>query len=183
MAIDSVAPVREIDDFDEVVRQHRGRITRYLMACLRDQDAAESMTQECLWRAYKARASFRGDCQMSTWLLRIAVNLVRDHARLGKVKFWKAAQVSSTDVAELWESIPDRQSSPEATVLARDQLKRVWAAVDDLSEKQRTVFVLRFVEEMELFEIATATGMNESTVKSHLYRALAVVRQRSGGRP
>ncbi len=99
------------------------------------------------------------------------------------MKFWKTAQVSSTDVAELWESIPDRQSSPEATVLARDQLRQVWAAVEDLSEKQRTVFVLRFVEEMELFEIAKTTGMNESTVKSHLYRALAIVRQRTGGRP
>jgi RNA polymerase sigma-70 factor (ECF subfamily) len=53
--------------------------------------------------------------------------------------------------------------------------------VDSLTEKQRTVFVLRFVEELELAEIAETTGMKESTVKSHLYRALGIVRERIGG--
>jgi RNA polymerase sigma-70 factor, ECF subfamily len=183
MTMEVEDPARTLDDFEGVVRLHRSRITRYLMACLRDEDAAETLTQECLWRAYRGRASFRGDCQVSTWLLRIAVNLVRDHARVRKIKFWKAAQVSSAEVAEVWESIPDRASSPEARVVARDQLKQVWAAVDGLTEKQRSVFVLRFVEEMELFEIAETTGMKESTVKSHLYRALAIVRGRIGGKP
>jgi RNA polymerase sigma-70 factor (ECF subfamily) len=100
-----------------------------------------------------------------------------------KIKFWKSAQVSSTEVAEVWDSIPDRTSSPEDRVVANDQLKRVWTAVEELTDKQKTVFVLRFVEDLDLAEIATATGMNESTVKSHLYRALAVVRKRIGGRP
>jgi RNA polymerase sigma-70 factor (ECF subfamily) len=56
----------------------------------------------------------------------------------------------------------------------------VWRALKDLSAHQRTVFVLRFVEEMELEEIATTIGMNLSTVKSHLYRALAAIRERLG---
>lgn len=176
-------PSRALDDFDEVVRLHRRRITRYLMACLRDEDAAETLTQECLWRAYRGRASFRGDCQVSTWLLRIAVNLVRDHTRVQKIKFWKSAQISSSDVADVWDSIPDQASSPEERVVAGDQLRHVWKAVEQLTDKQKTVFVLRFVEDMELGEIAAATGMNESTVKSHLYRALGVVRKRIGGKP
>jgi RNA polymerase sigma-70 factor (ECF subfamily) len=50
-----------------------------------------------------------------------------------------------------------------------------------LSGQQRTVFLLRFVEELELSEIAETTGMNTSTVKSHLYRALRIVRERAGG--
>jgi len=56
----------------------------------------------------------------------------------------------------------------------------VWKAVSRLPEKQRSVFVLRFVEEMELKEIAELTGMNPSTVKTHLYRALAAVRETVG---
>jgi RNA polymerase sigma-70 factor (ECF subfamily) len=60
-------------------------------------------------------------------------------------------------------------------------VKEVWRAVEELSRQQRTVFLLRFVEEMELAEIAETTGMNTSTVKSHLYRALRVVRDRVGG--
>jgi len=57
-------------------------------------------------------------------------------------------------------------------------LKSVWAAVEKLSRMQREVFLLRFVEEMELREIAELMGMKESTVKSHLYRALNTVRSR-----
>jgi RNA polymerase sigma-70 factor (ECF subfamily) len=54
----------------------------------------------------------------------------------------------------------------------------IWKTVDELSPRQRSVFLLRFVEEMELPEIAAATGIPLSTVKSHLYRALATVRSR-----
>jgi RNA polymerase sigma-70 factor (ECF subfamily) len=54
----------------------------------------------------------------------------------------------------------------------------IWQTVTKLSERQRSVFLLRFVDEMELPEIATATGLPLSTVKSHLYRALAAIRAR-----
>ncbi len=52
----------------------------------------------------------------------------------------------------------------------------------DLSERQRTVFLLRYVEEQELSEIARATGLSEGTVKAHLSRALAKVRAELGGK-
>ena len=54
---------------------------------------------------------------------------------------------------------------------------KVWDAVDALPDKQRSVFVLRFVEEMELPEIATAMGLHVGTIKSHLHRGLAAVRK------
>jgi RNA polymerase sigma-70 factor, ECF subfamily len=78
--------------------------------------------------------------------------------------------------------IPDGRSSPEAELIARTQVAHLWNAVNELPAKQRNVFVLRFVEEMELKEIAELTGMNPSTVKTHLYRALAAVRENMGGR-
>ena len=61
-------------------------------------------------------------------------------------------------------------------MLRREKLRRVWATVDGLPGKQRTVFLLRFMEEMQVSEIAEATGLNLSTVKSLLYRALRTVR-------
>ena len=70
---------QELDDFDTLVRQHRSRIFRYILASLRDYDAAETLTQDCFVRAYRARASFRGDSSAGTWLMQIAVNLVRSH--------------------------------------------------------------------------------------------------------
>ena len=65
---------------------------------------------------------------------------------------------------------------------AREQVAQVWKVVGRMSERQRTVFLLRYVDEQELSEIARATGLNEGTVKAHLSRALAKVRTELRGK-
>jgi RNA polymerase sigma-70 factor, ECF subfamily len=174
--------VLELADFDEVVRVYRPRILRFLLSSLTDRDAAETLTQECFLKAWNARHQFRGDSSLSTWLTRIAVNLMRDHLRSRSLRFWQKTRGTALDVMDISDWIPDGRSSPESTALARDQVTAMWKAVDELSAQQRSVFVLRFVEEMELEEIAGTIGMNLSTVKSHLYRALAILRERLGGK-
>jgi len=172
--------ILELADFDEVVRVYRPRILRFLLSSLTDRDAAEALTQECFMKAWSARHQFRGDSSLSTWLTRIAVNLMRDHLRSRSLRFWQKTRGAALDVMDISDWIPDGRSSPESITVARDRVAAVWSAVKELSAHQRTVFVLRFVEEMELEEIASTIGMNLSTVKSHLYRALAVIRERMG---
>lgn len=175
--------VLELADFDEVVRVYRPRILRFLLSSLTDRDAAETLTQECFLRAWNARSQFRGESSLSTWLTRIAVNLMRDHLRSRSLRFWQKTRGDSLDVMDISDWVPDGRSSPEDITLARSRVAEVWKAVGELSAHQRSVFVLRFVEEMELEEIAETMKMNLSTVKSHLYRALAVLRERMGGKP
>jgi RNA polymerase sigma-70 factor (ECF subfamily) len=170
----------ELADFDEVVRVYRPRILRFLLSSLADRDAAESLTQECFMKAWSARHQFRGDSSLSTWLTRIAVNLMRDHLRSRSLRFWQKTRGSALDVMDISDWVPDGRSTPEGLAVARQRVAGVWQAVEKLSAQQRTVFVLRFVEEMELDEIASAIGMNLSTVKSHLYRALGIIRERMG---
>ncbi|HEV2688741.1 MAG TPA: sigma-70 family RNA polymerase sigma factor [Bryobacteraceae bacterium] len=172
----------ELEDFDTVVRLHRARVFRFALASLRDRDAAETVTQDCFMRAYHARDRFRGDASLTTWLMQIAVNLVRDHARNRRLQFWKRTQASAVDLESASERILDRDSSPEARALANEQLRAVWSATERLPDRQRTVFLLRFVEDMDILEIAAATGMKEGTVKVHLFRALQAVRERIGSR-
>jgi RNA polymerase sigma-70 factor (ECF subfamily) len=173
--------VLELADFDEVVRVYQPRILRFLLSSLTDRDVAETLTQEAFLKAWAARQQFRGESSLSTWLTRIAVNLMRDHLRSRSLRFWQKTRGVSLDVMDISDWIPDGRSSPESQTVARNQVATVWQAVDKLSTKQRTVFVLRFVEEMELEEIAGVLRMNLSTVKSHLYRALGVIRERMGG--
>lgn len=172
--------VLELTDFDEVVRVYRPRILRFLLSSLTDRDAAETLTQECFLKAWNARAQFRGDSSLSTWLTRIAVNLMRDHLRSRSLRFWQKTRGAALDVMDISDWVPDGRSTPEGLAVARQRVAGVWQAVEKLSAQQRTVFVLRFVEEMELDEIASAIGMNLSTVKSHLYRALGIIRERMG---
>ena len=107
----------------------------------------------------------------------IAANLVRDTTRTRRFQFWRRATTISSD--DLLNTVSS-ETSPETATLRRDQLCAIWKATDRLSEKQRSVFLLRFVEDMELLEIAEVLNMTEGTVKKHLFRALHAVRQRMG---
>jgi RNA polymerase sigma-70 factor, ECF subfamily len=169
------------EDFDELVRRNQKRIFRLLMALLRDDEAADTLTQECFLRAYKKRDSFRGDSSVDTWLYRIAINLARDHYRNRRQGFWKKLFERSRedeDQQPLLDSLADQRSSAEVTLLAQEEVNKVWQTVQRLSPNQREVFVLRFAEDMGLDEIAVTLDMEVGTVKSHLSRALSAVRKR-----
>jgi RNA polymerase sigma-70 factor, ECF subfamily len=168
-------PQDELQDFDAIVRKHRPRVFRFLLASVRDRDAAENLTQDCFIRAYRAREQFRGDSSVGTWLMHIAANLVRTREGRG-LKFWRRSVRGGADLGDLSDWMPDQQKSPEALALAKEQVNAVWRAATRLSERQRTVFLLRFVEDMDLLEIAAVTGMKEGTVKTHLFRAMQSVR-------
>ena len=170
----------ELEDFEGVVRLYWIKVFRFALASLRDWDAAETLAQDCFYKAYRARGSFRGEASVSTWLMQIAVNLVRDRARDGRFQFWRRASRSSVDVGTAGRWLSDRGASPELHAQAKQQVEAVWNATRVLPERQRTVFLLRFVEEMDLLEIAAATGLKEGTVKVHLFRALQAIRERVG---
>jgi RNA polymerase sigma-70 factor (ECF subfamily) len=180
LSIPADARATPLDDLAAIVALYRPRVFRFLLVTLRDRDAAETLTQETFLRAWSSRAGFRADCSIATWLIRIALNLARDHTRTGRFRFWKTISTTAVDVSEVAASVPDRQGSAESQLIAREQVARIWETVAVLSARQRTVFLLRFVEEMDIPEIATVTGLPVGTVKSHLYRALAVVRSEHG---
>ena len=167
-----------LDDIDSIVAMYEQRIFRFHLVSVRDRDVAQSLTQDTFLRAWNARASFRGDCAISTWLMRIALNLVRDHTRTDRFRFWKRVSETAVDVSDISSHVPHRDSSLESRLIANEQLTLVWESVAQLSERQRNVFLLRFLDELELSEIANITGLPVSTVKTHLYRALASIRAR-----
>jgi len=163
-------------EFARIVESHRPQIFRFLLASLRDVDLAETLTQECFLKAHRNWSHFRGDSSAMTWLMRIAINLQKDHWRNRRIQFWRQTRTNAVDLDEASEWLPSGERSAEQQLLAREQVAQVWRAVKGLSERQRTVFLLRYVEERELSEIAAATGLSEGTVKAHLSRALGRVR-------
>lgn len=176
------APAANTADFAEAAALYRPQIFRFLLASLRDPDTAETITQECLLKAHRNWSSFRGESSILTWLLRIAINLQKDHWRSRRFQFWRQTTTNAVDSDDAAQWLPSGESSPEAQVMARDQVKQVWQAVKGLSERQRTVFMLRHIEEMEIQEIANTVGLSEGTVKAHLSRAVARVRTQLGGK-
>jgi RNA polymerase sigma-70 factor, ECF subfamily len=175
-------PISELDDIDELVRTHRARLLRFVTYATGDSDLAETVAQDTLLRAYNGRATFRGDCSVNTWLTGIALNLLRDHQRTGKFKFWKKIRTTSVDVQEMASFIPSGVSSPEDQLLAREKVKHLKEIIQTLSPKQRTVFLLKFSEELPVTDISEILGMPVATVRTHLHRALCAVRTRLGAK-
>ena len=172
----------ELNDINALDRVYRPRLLRFVAYSTGDQDLAETIVQDCLLKAYNARDSFRGDCSVNTWLTHIATNLVRDHQRTRKFQFWRKAAKTAPDLTEMASLLPSRESSPESQILAHERAQMVSAALESLSQKQRTVFLMRFIEEMDPQEISAATGMQINTVKTHLHRAVKAIRLKLGGR-
>jgi RNA polymerase sigma-70 factor (ECF subfamily) len=171
----------ELDDIDALVRTYRARLLRFVAFSIGDADLAESITQDCFLKAYNGRANFRGDCSVNTWLTSIAMNLIRDQQRLQKFRFWRQARATAIDITDAASFLPSHETSPETRILAKEKAREVQAALEHLSPNQRTVFLMRFIEEMDLGEIAAATRMPINTVKTHLHRALKSVRAQVGG--
>jgi len=171
------SPASEIQNFDRVMQIYWPRVLRFIMASVRDRETAENLTQDCFWSAYRHRTSFRGDSTLNTWLMHIAVNAVRKHLRNRRLQFWKHLQSSAIDPSAICEILPDRAISPEAKAVIEEQVRAVWLATESLSDRQRTVFLLRFMEEMNPIEIAQTTGLSESAVNVHLFRAVRAVRK------
>jgi len=174
--------ITELDDIDLLVKNYRARLLRFVTFSTGDPDLAETITQDCLLKAWNARQSFRGDSSVNTWLTSIAVNLIRDHQRTQKFKFWKQAKATAVDVTDVASFIASDHSTQEAQLIAKQQVARLSGIINGLSSNQRTVFLMKFADEMDLGDIAQSMNMPINTVKTHLHRALKAVRSQLGAR-
>jgi len=166
-------------DFDQIVRQHQRRIYRVLFGLVRDQDMADNLTQECFLRAYRKWHTFRGEARVEVWLIRIAVNLARDHGRNRRWQFWRTLtqqQPAPSSTPEPYEAA-DPSPTADRSLLACEQLAMVRSILLELPHRQRSAFTLRFFEEMTLEEVAQSMGLELGTVKAHLFRAVSKVRK------
>jgi RNA polymerase sigma-70 factor (ECF subfamily) len=168
------------EEFEQIVRAHQRRVFQVVLSLVRDRDLADNLTQDCFLRAFQKRSTFRGEASVDSWLITIAINLVRDHARNRRMAFWRNIfpGVTASETESVTIDVPDPSPSAERVLLAREQLKSVDCALIAISPQQRLVFSLRFFEEMTLEQIAATLQLEVGTVKAHLFRAVSAVRKK-----
>jgi RNA polymerase sigma-70 factor, ECF subfamily len=177
-----VKAISELDDIDSLVAVYWAKVLRFVTFSVNDTDLAQSITQDCFLKAYNSRASFRGDCSISTWLISIANNLIRDHMRRKKLQFWRKTQATALDVTEMASFLPSGEVSAENRLLAKERTEQVKTALENLSVNQRRVFLMKFFEGMDIPEISESLGMPVNTVKTHLHRAITAIRGTLGNK-
>ncbi|MDT7813200.1 MAG: hypothetical protein QOJ42_3116 [Acidobacteriaceae bacterium] len=170
----------ELDDIDQLVHRYGARLLRFVAFSIGDQDLAQSIVQDCFMKAYNARENFRGDCSVQTWLNRIALNMILDHQRTQKFRFWRSFRKTAVDITEIASILPSEASTPEKDLLRQERAAQVAKALESLSFNQRTIFLMHFQEGMTIPEISSAIDMSVNTVKTHLHRAVKAVRAKIG---
>lgn len=156
--------------FDELMKRYERRIFGYLLRSVRNYEDAEDLTLEVFFKAYRALDSWEPKAKFSTWLYTIAANLAIDYHRS------KARQpvyvFEDEDVIEARLVATDISSNPEKQLEDKERGRIIREAVDELSSKQKAVFMLTRYEGLQIREVAEALGMAEGTVKIHLHRAM-----------
>jgi RNA polymerase sigma-70 factor (ECF subfamily) len=171
----------EIDRFEDFVKAYQKRIYRLAYTLLRDPAEADGATQDVFVKAYRALGAFKGESAFETWLTRIAINTVRDVVRRRKpvVLFSELHGDGEEDGPEIPASLdPADGTSAERDLMSREIRRRLADALVTLSPRQRAVFVMKHYEERSIAEIGAATGLDEGTIKSHLFRAARKLRER-----
>jgi RNA polymerase sigma-70 factor (ECF subfamily) len=141
-------------------------------------DAAEDCAQETLIRAFERRRQLRSVQAFSLWLHRIATREILRHLRMRGRQGYRSLD-DEAELGEDWQR--DRMVQPDEVALAAEVRAELWHRVELLPPRQRVAVVLRYYEDLTPHEVARVMGMHEGTARVTLHRALAQLRQRTGG--
>src|SRR6185436_1279333 len=147
--------------FSQLMHRYAGAVYNLAYRMLGNPQDAEDAGQEIFLRAYTRLSSFDRERRFSTWLLSIGSNYCID--RLRRRRF---AWMTLDDVAF---SLPSTERGPERNALLREQQAMVQRALMKLPDNYRLVTVLRYWQDMSYDEIAQATGLTESAIKTRLH--------------
>jgi RNA polymerase sigma-70 factor, ECF subfamily len=165
-------------DFGTWMTSEQRRIYSLCQRFLQDRDEADSATQDVFLKAYQAlkREDAKQLDDPGRWITRIAVNTCLDRLRSRKWQFWRR-RPSPEDEQAILAMAASRAPEAEERYFAGEIGERLNAALDRLSPRQRAVFALRHFEDMSLEEIGGALGLDVGTVKAHMFRAVAKLRE------
>ena len=165
--------------YAELVERHQRRAVRIAYHYLRDSADADEAVQDAFVKAYTHLGTFREELPFEVWFTRILINgcLDRIKARRRRER-WIARPTVDADGIERdpAEHLPSLSPSPEAQLLQSERRRRLKEAMVQLPERQRLVFVLSHFEGRTSREVSAVTGLNETTVRVHLFRAIRRLR-------
>ena len=163
--------------FEELVERHQRRAYRVAWSVLGDADEAKDVSQEAFLRLYERAAKFDGRSKFTTWFHRIVVNLSLDRRR--QRRGWLRRFFPGEEEDRAVDPVDSRSitvDDPAAEVGRKQTMSRIWQAARRLSPQQRAALVLQVQEDLSAAEIADVLECSEATVRVHLHRAVAALR-------
>lgn len=164
--------------YAELVARHQRRAARIAFHYLRDAAEADEAVQDAFVKAYSHLSTFREELPFEVWFTRILINgcLDRIKARTRRERWVVSMPNGGVADRDFAERTPGHGPSPEDQVLARERRRKLARALSKLPDRQRSVFMLSHYEGCTSREVSALTGLNESTVRVHLFRAIRRLR-------
>ncbi len=171
----------------ELVRRHQGRLFNVVFRMLGNHEDAADVTQESLVQVVQRIDTYRGDAQLSTWMTRVAINqaitFLRKAKRRPTVSIDAAprngrADHDASDVGFSASLEQHREPSPVQSVQLEEDRQQLQQALASLDENFRAVLVLRDIEQLDYQQIGSVLDIPEGTVKSRLFRARLMLRDK-----
>lgn len=172
---------RDEKAFQEMVRLYQHKVFNLVFRMIGNREEAEDVAQEVFVTVWKAIDSFRGDSKLSTWLYRIAANQCKNRIKyLGRRSYLHTGQLEESE-AQIQQAQPSllqpHTDGPEQVLAGRQMERLLSQGIAALDEEQRTLLVLRDVEELSYQEICAITSLPEGTVKSRIHRARMALKE------
>lgn len=163
--------------FERLVRKYQQPLYNYFGRMVQERELSLDFTQEVFLRAYAALHTYQEKYQFSTWLFRIATNLLIDHWRKKKLpEVSVEARPDDEDRAGL--QLHDCQPSVSESYEKKEMMEKIEQAVSRLPETLRELFVLRHMNDFSYEEIAAIKNLPVGTVKNRVFQAKEWLRSR-----
>jgi len=162
----------DVQLYHQLIRPYERSVYVMSLSYMKNEPDAEDVAQEAFLKAYSHLASFRGEAKFSTWLVGIALNEARGRLRRdGAVRMESIDQTSEEGGHVLPAILRDWREIPSETLERKEVRQMLQAAIADLPNIYREVFLLRDVDELSIIETAGALAISTSNVKVRLHRA------------
>lgn len=160
--------------FAVLVQQYSKNIYNLAYRMTGNREDAMDVTQEVLFRAYRALASFQSNKPFLPWIYRITWNICADRGR----KIGRTPQEDSLDVIEENAArIPSSSPSPDSIYEHREQAGVLSKAIAELPDGYRELIVMFHIDGLSIKEVSDVTGMKETVIKNRLYRGRQMLRK------
>jgi RNA polymerase sigma-70 factor, ECF subfamily len=158
--------------YHQLIHPYERSVYMMALSYMKNEADAEDVAQEAFLKAFHHLASFRSESRFSTWLVGIALNEARSRLRREAVLRMDSLDDTTEDGGHISPAIlRDWREVPSDTLQRKEVRQMLQKAITGLPEKYREVFILRDVEEMNIFETAAALSITVANVKVRLHRA------------
>jgi RNA polymerase sigma-70 factor, ECF subfamily len=164
----------DVDAFAELVRIHQNGVYSLVIRQVRSPELAEEITQDAFVRAWRNLEGFRGDSKFATWLFRIAINLIRDHAQSRSTR----ARSFETSLENLDRTHGDPRAAdplPDAVLAEAEMAKSFEESLNSLDPMYQEAFVLFHQQGLSMEDVADVLGISRTNAKDRVHRARAMV--------